>query len=220
MCYVLADSNANKGRKVLFFIINQTIQIPTMLKKLFTTITISLGLLVTSAQSKECRISVGTGIAGTTRNAAKTGQNVWLQLDYGLLNNISLAFDFENMAYTHPGYYVVVPFGENEIKVIDNNFSLLIKYNLDTKKKIKLSFGSGWSYGLIQEDYFHVELFGSGSSSYRQNTTLTAAYRIPFLLEGYYAVFKNIGINVRAKYNLHPQSGNTYSAGLGLSLKL
>ena len=75
-----------------------------MLKKITIVVILSLSLLFASAQSsinisKECRISTGTGIAGTTNNLEKMGQALWLQLDNKVHNNFSVAFDIENMNY-------------------------------------------------------------------------------------------------------------------------
>jgi len=40
------------------------------------------------------------------------------------------------------------------------------------------------------------------------------------LLEIEYRISKKLNIQARMKYNLNPQDGDTYSSGVGLSLKL
>ena len=40
---------------------------------------------------RECRISTGFGFASATQNTKSIGSDVWVQLDYRLLKNISIA---------------------------------------------------------------------------------------------------------------------------------
>jgi hypothetical protein len=197
-----------------------------MLKQLITSAILSLGLLVASAQSnavvsKECRISTGMGVAGASKNFKKTGETFWLQLDYRLHENFSVAFDFENMNYKQPGYYRDLPFDPNEINVFNNNFSVFVKYHVNTKQKLKLAFVSGWTYCIKQNEYYYsANLSSPNGVAYIPNVSSYNEYRLPILIETNYPISKKVAINARARYNLNTQSGNTYSAGLGLSLKL
>jgi hypothetical protein len=172
----------------------------------------------TEAQ-RECRITAGIGFAGATKNTKSVGRDVWLQLDYKLSQNISIATEFENMAYKQPGYYKYLPINPNEIQVVDNNFSLLLKYHFAIKSAIKISVASGWTYTTRQSQYY-IYTVDSTSSDLFRNVTSFSDYRIPLLLEIEYPVSKKINIQARAKYNLNPQNGDTYSIGVGLSLKL
>ena len=79
-----------------------------------------------SQTQKECRITSGIGFAGATKNTKSVGRDFWLQLDYKLSENISIATEFENMAYKQWGYYKDLPVNPNEMKVVDNNFSLFL----------------------------------------------------------------------------------------------
>lgn len=197
-----------------------------MLKNLTSAAILSLGLLFASAQSskigaKECTISSGLGISGINKNLKNVGQSFWLQLNYRLHEKVSLAFDFENMTYKQPGYYKDLPFNPNEIKVFNNNFSVLLKYHVNTGKKIKLTVASGWTYCIIQNEYYYsANLSNPNGVAYIANVSSYNEYKLPILVEMAYPLSKNIDINVRGKYNFNTQSGNTYSTGLGLSLKL
>src|SRR5690242_13286388 len=118
-----------------------------------------LSTLVSFSQTKsetqrECRITGGLGFAGATKNTKSVGRDVWLQLDYKLSENISVATEFENMTYKQPGYYKNVPVDPNEIKVVDNNFSLLLKYHFPIKSALKISVASGWTYTTRQSQYY------------------------------------------------------------------
>jgi hypothetical protein len=183
-----------------------------------------LSTLVSFSQTKsetqrECRITGGLGFAGATKNTKSVGRDVWLQLDYKLSENISVATEFENMTYKQPGYYKNVPVDPNEIKVVDNNFSLLLKYHFPIKSALKISVASGWTYTTRQSQYY-IYTVDSTSSDLFRNVTSFSDYRIPLLLEIEYPVSKKIDIQARVKYNLNPQNGDTYSSGIGLSLKL
>src|SRR5688572_1967804 len=81
-------------------------------------VSLSFGLLffslmtwsqTTSPTAKECRISTGIGFASATKNMKKAGPYSWLQLDYTLKEEISIAFEFENFAYKQPGYFTNLP---------------------------------------------------------------------------------------------------------------
>lgn len=180
--------------------------------------------LVTLSQTntetqRECRITGGIGFAGATKNTKSVGQDVWLQLAYKLSENISLATEFENMAYKQPGYYKDLPVNPNEIKAVDNNFSLLFKYHISLKSKLKVAVASGWTYTTRQSNYYIFES-DSISQHWFKNVTSFNDYRIPLLLEIEYPVLKKINIQARVKYNLNPQNGDTYSSGIGVSLRL
>jgi|ERR1035437_960874 hypothetical protein len=179
---------------------------------------VSLSQTNTQTQ-KECRITSGIGFAGATKNTKSVGQDVWLQLAYKLFENISIATEFENMTYKQPGYYKDLPVNPNEIKVVDNNFSLLLKYNIPIKSILKIALASGWTYTTRQSEYYIYES-DSTSQHWFRNVTSFSDYRIPLLLEIEYPVSKKINIQARVKYNLNPQNGDTYSSGMGLSLKL
>ena len=85
-------------------------------------------------KQRECRIASGFGFASATQNVKSAGTDIWIQLDYRLLENISIATEFENMTYKQPGYYPDVPDIPNEVKVYNNNFSLLVKYHFPPRK--------------------------------------------------------------------------------------
>ncbi|MEO8852306.1 MAG: outer membrane beta-barrel protein [Ginsengibacter sp.] len=195
-----------------------------MIKSLFLVIVFGSSALVSFSQEnsqtqKECRITGGVGFAGATKNTKSVGQDVWFQLDYKLSENISIATEFENMTYKQPGYYENLPVAPNEIKVIDNNSSLLLKYHIPVNSILKVALASGWTFTTRQSDYYIYES-DSSSQHYFRNVTSFSDYRIPLLLEVEYPVSKKINIQARIKYNLNPQNGDTYSGGIGLSLKL
>jgi hypothetical protein len=193
--------------------------IKPLLSFLFAFLSLATLSQTNSEAQRECRITGGMGFAGATKNTKSVGQDVWLQLDYKLSQNISVATEFENMTYKQSGYYKDLPVNPNEIKVVDNNFSLLLKYDIPIKSAIKVDVASGWTYTTRQSEYYIYEL-DSTSQRWFRNVTSFSDYRIPLLLEVEYPVSKNINIQARVKYNLNPQNGNTYSSGLGLSLRL
>src|SRR5688572_7558528 len=98
---------------------------PTPMSKI---ITLLFGLLFPSLTSwsqaststvRECRISTGIGFSDATTNMKKIGPDFWLQLDYGLKDNFSIAFEFENGAYKQLGYFPQLPVQyENEVAVV------------------------------------------------------------------------------------------------------
>ena len=188
---------------------------------LFSFILVSFASLSQTNNSieKECRISSGVGFSSATKNVKSVGTSIWLQLDYRLLKNISIATEFENMTYKQPGYYNVLPVTPNEIKVYNNNFSLLLKYHFATQKKIKISFASGWTFSTRQNEYYIYENDGT-TQHWFPNVSSFSDYRIPFLIEVGYPVSKKINNQARLKYNLNPQNGDTYSSGVGMSIKL
>lgn len=172
-----------------------------------------------SQTQNECRITGGFGFAGATKNNKSVGGDTWLQLAYKLSETISIATEFENMGYKQSGYYEDLPVDPNEIKVVDNNFSLLLKYHFPIKSRLKVAVASGWTYTTRQNDYY-IYTSDSTSQSWFRNVSSFSDYRIPFLLEVEYPVSKKINIQARVKYNLNPQNGDTYSSGIGISLKL
>ena len=103
--------------------------------------------------------------------------------------------------------------------VYNNNFSLLLKYQLAIKSPIKIAVASGWTYAVRQTLYYQ---YTGNATSYSISRTLNSFsdYRIPFLLEVEYPITKTINIQARGKYNLDYPNGSTYSTGMGLSLKL
>ena len=172
------------------------------------------------AASKECRISTGIGFANATQNVKAVGKDFWLQLDYKAMEHFSVALEFENFGYKQGGYYQELPLEyHNEIKVLNNNFSLLIKYHVPSKGKLKLALASGWTYSIRHNDYYRPP-YNQTSQTWPQYVTSFTDYRIPLLAEAQYPVSKNVNLLTRLKYNLNPQNGNTYAAGIGLSLKL
>jgi hypothetical protein len=168
---------------------------------------------------KECRISTGIGFGNVTQNEKSAGKYIWVQLNYILSEKFSIATEFENMGYKLPGYYDDLPVNPNEVKVAENNFSLLIKYHFPSIKRIQFLLASGWSFNIQQNDYYIYEKTVNTQHWFR-NVTSSSDYSIPFLAEVAYPVFKNIILETRLKYNLNRQNRNTYAAGLGLSLKL
>src|SRR5437868_4157856 len=85
---------------------------------------ISLASFSQTNSEKECRVTSGVGFAGATKNTKSAGQYIWFQLGDKLSKNISFATEFENMTYQLRGYYTATPPGLDEIKSVDNNFSL------------------------------------------------------------------------------------------------
>ena len=172
-----------------------------------------------SQAEKAGRITSGIGFAGATKNTLSVGQYFWLQLDYKFSKNISIATEFENMTYQLPGYYPALPANLNKINAVDNNFSLLFKYHIDTQSPLKVAVASGWTYTIRTNEYYIYES-DSTSQHWFRNVSSYDDYEIPLLLELEYPLWKTINVQARGKYNLNPQNGSTYSCGVGLSLKL
>jgi hypothetical protein len=168
---------------------------------------------------KECRIISGIGFAGATKNTKSIGQYLWFQFGYKLSKNISFATEFENMTYNLRGYYTATPPGLDEIKSVDNNFSLLFKYYVLTDSRLKVAVASGWTYAIRTSEYYNYEINGTTEHWYRDVRSIDN-YQIPLLLELEYPLWKKVNVQARAKYNLNPRDGSTYSSGIGLSLKL
>ena len=78
---------------------------------------------------------------------------------------------------------------------------------------------SGWTFYTRQQEYYEYYKDANGEHiSYRMNSF--SDFGIPFLLETHYPLWKNLGAGIRIKYNLNPKQGGTYSAGIGVSLKM
>jgi len=174
---------------------------------------------ISTQRQKECRIASGFGFGSASQNVKSGGTDIWIQLDYRLLENISIATEFENMTYKQPGYYPDVPDIPNEVKAYNDNFSLLLKYHFPTSKKINISIGSGWTYSIRQYEYYIYEDDGV-TKHWFPNVSSFSDYRIPFLAEIGYPISKKIDIQARLKYNLSSHHNDTYAGGIGLSLKL
>jgi hypothetical protein len=89
---------------------------------------------------------------------------------------------------------------------------------------MKFIIASGWTYSVLTNDYYILETRNNNNGgtylSYFKNISAFSDYRIPFLAGIQYPFSKNLNVEARIKYNLNPQNGDTYSGGLGLSLKL
>lgn len=168
--------------------------------------------------SKECMISSGYGYANGIENS-KSGSSIFLQMSYRFSAQFSLATEFEHMIYKVPGYYPDLPISPNIQNLFDDYFSLLIKYNLPLNSKLRAALSSGWTFYTRQNEYYD---FYKDATSQRISYRVTSLsdFGIPFLLETHYPLWKNMGAGVRVKYNLNPKQGSTYSAGIGVSLKL
>lgn len=127
------------------------------------------------------------------------------------------------MANKQPGCYENLPVNPNEIKVVNNDFSLLMKYHFAAKSKMKFTIASGCTYSIRKNDYYISEGGNSNGGTYLSSSINISAfsdYRDPFLAEIQYPFSKNLNVEARIKYNLNGQNGDADSGGLGLSLKL
>ena len=172
-----------------------------------------------TAACKEFRISSGIGIASTAKNLRSAGVNLWIQFDYKLAQHFSIAMESDFLNYNQNGTYANLPFKPNEIKVHDNDFSLLVKYHFTSFKKIKVELASGWTYCIKQTEYYDFLLDGT-QGFWNPDISSLSEYTIPFLAEVAYPIAHNWDITARVKYNRDSYYGATYSAGAGLSLKL
>lgn len=172
-----------------------------------------------SPVDKDCRITSGIGFAGATKNTKSVGRYVWLQLDRKFYKNMSIATEFGNMTYKLKSFNTALPSHLNEIKSVDNNFSLLFKYHLCTKSPLKVAVASGWTYTIRTSEYYVYE---SDSTTQRWDRKVSSldGYQLPVLLEIEYPLWKIINVQARVKYNVNSKNGSTYSSGVGLSLKL
>jgi hypothetical protein len=168
--------------------------------------------------TKECSISSGFSYANGIENS-KGGSSIFVQMSYQLSFKFSLATEFENLVFKMPGYYPDLPVSPNIQNLYDNYYSLLIKYHLPLTSKFHTVLASGWTFYTRQNEYYDYYKDATGDRlSYR--VTSFSDFGIPFLLETHYPVWKNLNAGVRIKYNLNPQQGSTYSAGVDVSLKL
>ncbi len=168
---------------------------------------------------KEFRISSGAGFGSATENVSSIGTDWWIQFDYKLATHFSIAMESDFAHYKQHGLYADLPVKPNEMKVYDNNFSLLVKYHFSPLKRIKIDLASGWTYCIRQTEYYNLFAIDT-LQVWTQNITSFSDYRIPFVAEVAYSVMHNVDIIARIKYNLNTPDGDTYSASIGLSLKL
>lgn len=168
--------------------------------------------------TKECSISSGFNYANGVENS-KSGSSIFVQMSYQLSPQFSLAMEFENLDFNAPGYYPDLPINPNIQKLYDNYYSLLIKYHVPLTSKFRVALASGWTFYTRQNEYYD---FYKDATTQRVSFRVTSFsdFSIPFLLETRYPVWKNLSAGVRVKYNLNPDEGSTYSAGIGISLKL
>ena len=172
----------------------------------------------TTQFSKKCSISSGLGYANAV-NGSKGGTTFFIQMDYQFSPQFSLATEFEHMNFDVPGYYPDSIISNNVQHFYDHYFSLLIKYHLPLNSKIHASIASGWTYLIRQTDYYDVYTEPTGQLINHRMSSINN-FGIPFLLETDYPVWKNLSAGVRVKYNFNPGYGDTYSAGIAVSLKL
>ncbi len=168
--------------------------------------------------SKEGSISSGYGYANGIEGA-KSGSSFFLQMSYRMSMQFSLGMEFEHLDYKLPGYIPVPSINPNVQNLFDNNFSLLIKYHLPLHSKVQVAVASGWTYYTRQWEYYDFYR-DTTSQSITRRVTSFSDYGIPFLLETNYPLWKNLGAGIRVKYNFNPTDGSTYSAGVGVSLRL
>jgi hypothetical protein len=172
----------------------------------------------TTMFSKECSITSGYGYANGVVSS-KSGSSLFIQMSYQLSRQFSLATEFEHLIYKAPGYYPDLPISPNVQNLFDDYFSLLIKYHLPFNAKLHASLATGWTFYTRQNEYYEFYRDATSQSiSYR--ITSFSDFGIPFLVETNYPLWKNLGAGIRVKYNLNPKQGSTYSAGIGVSLKL
>ena len=171
----------------------------------------------TTQLSKRCSVSSGWGLAEGV-GSSKSGFTFFVQMDYRFSAKFSLATEFEHLNFDLPGYYQDSVIGPNDQQLFDNYFSVLIKYHLPFNSKFHVSLGSGWTYYIRQNGYFDVYT-DANSQVITYRLSSFSGYGIPFLLETYYPLWKDLSVGLRAKYNLN-EYGNSYSAAIGASLKL
>jgi hypothetical protein len=168
---------------------------------------------------KKAHLSAGIGFGSGTENIKKVGLTTWIQLNYQVSKNFSVATEFENLDFTQPGFYENLPVDPNEMQVVDNSFSLLVKYHMPIKSRFAVRLASGWSYMTRQSKYYIYENDGTNERWF-QNVFSFSDYRIPFILEIEYPLSGSIGIQARVKYNVSSGNNDTYSGGMGVSGKL
>jgi hypothetical protein len=84
---------------------------------------------------------------------------------------------------------------------------------------LKIAVASGWTYTVRTSEYYIYESDSISQGWYRDVKSYDA-YEIPLLLEIEYPLWKNINVQARGEYNVNGHDGDTYSTGIGLSLKL
>jgi len=171
----------------------------------------------TTQLPKRCSVLSGWGLADGV-GSSRSGFTFFLQMAYQFSPKFSLATEFEHLNFDLPGYYQDSIIGPNVQQLFDNYFSVLIKYHLPFNSKIHASLASGWTYYIRQTGYFDV-YSDAYSQVIKYQLSSFSGYGIPFLLETYYPLWKDLSVGLRAKYNLN-EYGNSYSAALGISLKL
>ena len=144
-------------------------------------------------------------------------------MSYRLSKRFSIATDYDNLIYKQNGFYgtVGLPINEeiNTRRVYNNNISFLVKYHLIQSRKVNVNVATGWTLGIRQSNYYEINDTPYGwSYSFRSSTF--SDIRIPALIETNYSVSKIVDVQMRIKANINEQNGNTYSADLGLSLKI
>ena len=169
--------------------------------------------------AKECRIAGGIGFGGALSNGQAAGRELWLQLDYKLNQQFSVAMEFENMTYTLLAYSFPVPEELKGRNMVGNHFSLFIKYHIETRSPLKLALGSGWTYALKTEAYYYYAN-SSAMQDLRYNVNTFDDYDVPVLLEFGYPLSNVINVQARVKCHFTTVNRNTYASGIGLSLKL
>lgn len=171
---------------------------------------------------KPFTIAAGLGYANSTEKDATGIGAVWFQMEYQPCKNFSLATEFENMGYYFPLYF---KYSNSEpdsynAKAVVNTFSFLAKYHLlaTSESKFNLSIASGISYAIIQKEDF-ITITDSSGTSWLPTTNNSNKFRIPFLLEAAYPVYKFISLQARIKYSYGPGEEGLYNAGLGVAFK-
>ncbi len=172
-----------------------------------------------SLNLKECRIAGGFGFAGAVNNLKSVGKTSWLELDYLFAKQFSVATEFQNSTFTNKGLNPFLRIKPNEEIIVNNSFALLLKYHLPEFGKFKAAVGTGWAYNIEASDYYTVRI-DSNSYSASKYVNYYDDYRIPFIAQLDYPLFKIINIQTRVRYNVSRQYGDSYSAGLAIAVKL
>ena len=179
--------------------------------------------LVSFAQSnsslKEYRITAGIGIANGTKNSVSIGRSLWLQHAYRFASKFSIATEYENLIYKQPNSDLGIAKEFDKIKLNDHNISLLFKYQLLKTNRLRIEVVSGGTYCIQQKVYYYRQYFAGSLLVFGEITTVSD-YKVPLLTEFEYSLSKTINIQVRVKYNESGNERNTYSAGIGMSVKL
>ena len=171
----------------------------------------------TTKLSKRCSVSSGWGLADGV-GSSKTGFTFFVQMDYRLSTKFSLATEFEHLNFDLPGYYQDSIIGPNDQQLFDNYFSVLIKYHVPFNSRFQVSLASGWTYYIRQDAYFDVRTDATSQVITLEQSSFSG-HGIPFLLETYYPLWKDLSVGLRAKYNVN-EYANSYSAAISASLKL